>query len=142
MSREIAVDQLLFGVAEVPNEAVVKTGQTIRNITVPGKKALIHEGSGKILGVVSRTYRVVTNQEAVDIAMEVCGKAFPGITAAEWEPKRASAPFTLSYAFIDPLHRSHVLNYMDVGGREDDPFTPFLRVTNSFNRARRSSKRR
>jgi hypothetical protein len=52
MSREIPVDALMFGVAEVPIAAVVKTGETIRNITVPGKKALIHEGSGKILGVV------------------------------------------------------------------------------------------
>jgi hypothetical protein len=136
MSREIAVNLLLFDVAEVPIEAVVKTGETIRNITVPGKKALIHEGTGRILGVVSRNYRVVTNREAVNIAMEVCAKAFPGITAAEWEPKRASAPLTLSYAFIDLLHRSHVLNYTDVGGGADDPFTPFLRVTNSFNGGR------
>lgn len=136
MSREIPVDALMFGVAEVPIEAVVKTGETIRNITVPGKKALIHKGTDKILGVVSRNYRVVTNQEAVNIAMEVCGKAFPGITAAEWEPKRAAAPRTLSYAFIDLLHRSHVLNYMDVGGGAEDPFTPFLRVTNSFNGGR------
>ncbi len=128
MSREIPVDALMFGVAEVPIEAIVKTRETIRNITVPGKKALIHEGTDKILGVVSRNYRVVTNREAVNIAMEVCAKAFPGITAAEWEPKRASAPITLSYAFIDLLHRSHVLNYMDVGGEADDPFTPFFRV--------------
>ena len=58
MSREIPVDALMFGVAEVPIEAVVKTGETFRNITVPGKKALIHEGTGKILGVVIRQKRV------------------------------------------------------------------------------------
>ena len=92
--------------------------------------------SGMVLGVVSRDYKVVTNQEAVQIAREVCAKAFPGIAPLEWEAKRASAPRTLSYAFIDLMHRTHVLNYMGNEGDESDPFTPFLRVTNSFNGAR------
>lgn len=50
--------------------------------------------------------------------------------------KRAAAPRTLSYAFIDLMHRTHVLNYWDSEIKKDDPFTPFLRVTNSFNGAR------
>ncbi len=85
MSLEIPVDALIFGVTEVPIEAVVKTGETIRNITVPGKKAVIHKWTDKILGVVSRNDLVGANPEAVTIAMEVCAKAFPSITAAEWE---------------------------------------------------------
>jgi hypothetical protein len=54
----------------------------------------------------------------------------------EWDAKRASAPRTLSYAHIDLMHRTHVLNYYDTAVGKDDPFTPFLRVTNSFNGAR------
>jgi hypothetical protein len=86
--------------------------------------------------VVSRDYRVVTNLEAVKLAQEVCEKAFPGLSSVEWEAKRAAAPRTLSYAFIDLMHRTHVLNYMGTEIGKDDPFTPFLRVTNSFNGAR------
>jgi hypothetical protein len=40
-------------------------------------------------------------------------------------------PRTLSFAHIDLLHRTHVLNYWDSEIKKNDPFTPFLRVTNS-----------
>ena len=132
MSRDISVESLLFGVEQVPIEAVGARGRVL----VPGKKALLNAANGMVLGVVSRDYKVVTNQEAVQIARDVCAKAFPGIAPLEWEAKRASAPRTLSYAFIDLMHRTHVLNYMGNEGDESDPFTPFLRVTNSFNGAR------
>ena len=136
MSRDIAVDSLFFGVEQFPVEAVANLDGKERRIVVPGRKALLNAASGMVLGIVSRDYRVVTNKEAVEIAREVCAKAFPGIAPLEWDATRASAPRTLSYAFIDLMHRTHVLNYMGNGGDESDPFTPFLRVTNSFNGAR------
>lgn len=136
MKTDVSVQDLLFGVDQVPVEAVIDSNGHTRRITIPGKKALINNRSGQVLGVVSRDYRVVTNQEAVNLAREACGIAFPGISPLEWEAKRASAPRTLSYAHIDLMHRTHVLNYYDTGVGQSDPFTPFLRVTNSFNGAR------
>jgi hypothetical protein len=136
MKPEISIQDLLFGVDQVPVEAVIGTNGHTRRITIPGKKALVNQRTGYILGVVSRDYRVVTNQEAVDLAREACRIAFPGVSPMEWEAKRATAPRTLSYAHIDLMHRTHVLNYWDTEIKKDDPFTPFLRVTNSFNGAR------
>jgi hypothetical protein len=136
MKPDISIQDLLFGVDQVPIEAVLGTNGHTRRITIPSKKALVNQRTGHILGVVSRDYRVVTNQEAVDLAREACGIAFPGISPMEWEAKHASAPRTLSYAHIDLMHRTHVLNYYDTEIKKDDPFTPFLRVTNSFNGAR------
>jgi hypothetical protein len=136
MKTDVSVQDLLFGVDQVPIEAVLGTNGNIRRICIPGKKALVNQHTGRVLGVVSRDYRVVTNQEAVDLAREACGIAFPGISPMEWEAKRASAPRTLSYAHIDLMHRTHVLNYYDTAVAKNDPFTPFLRVTNSFNGAR------
>jgi hypothetical protein len=136
MKTDASLEDLLFGVTSVPVEAVLGTNGHTRRITIPGKKALVNQRTGHILGVVSRDYRVVTNQEAVNLAREACGIAFPGISPMEWEAKRASAPRTLSYAHIDLMHRTHVLNYWDNEIKKDDPFTPFLRVTNSFNGAR------
>ena len=136
MSRDIAVDSLFFSVEQVPIEAVANQDGKERRIVVPGKKALLNAANGTVLGIVSREYKVVTNPEAVQIAREVCAKAFPGIAPLEWDANRASAPRTLSYASIDLMHRTHVLNYMENEGDESDPFTPFLRVTNSFNGAR------
>lgn len=136
MKHTPSVQDLLFDVEQVPIEAIVGSNGNTRRISIPGKKALIHQRTGNVLGVVSRDYRVVTNQEAVKLAQEVCEKAFPGLSSVEWEAKRAAAPRTLSYAFIDLIHRTHVLNYWDNEIKKDDPFTPFLRVTNSFNGAR------
>ncbi len=48
----------------MPVEAVIGDKGNTRRISIPGKKALIHQGSGQVLGVVSRDYRVVTNREA------------------------------------------------------------------------------
>jgi len=136
MKPEISVQDLLFGVDQVPIEAVIGTNGHTRRITIPGKKALVNQRAGHILGVVSRDYRVVTNQEAVDLAREACGIAFPGISALKWEVKRAAAPRTLSYAHINLMHRTQVLNYWYTEIKKGDPFTPSLRVTNSFNGAR------
>jgi hypothetical protein len=136
MSRETSVQDLLFDVDQVPIEAVVGSNGSTRRISIPGKKALVNKLTGLVLGVVSRDCRVVTNQEAVKLAQEVCEKAFPGLSSVEWEAKRAAAPRTLSYAFIDLMHKTHVLNYWDSEIKKDDPFTPFIRVTNSFNGAR------
>lgn len=136
MKRETSIQNLLFDVDQVPIEAVIGTNGETRRINIPGKKALVNQRTGLVLGVVSRDYRVVTNQEAVDMARDVCEKAFPGLSSVEWEAKRAAAPGTLSYAHIDLMHRTHVLNYWDSEIKKDDPFTPFLRVTNSFNGAR------
>lgn len=136
MSHETSIQDLLFDVDQVAIEAVVGSNGSRRHISIPGKKALVNQLTGLVLGVVGRDYRVVTNQEAVNLARDVCEKAFPGLSSVEWEAKRASAPRTLSYAFIDLVHKTHVLNYWDSEIKKDDPFTPFLRVTNSFNGAR------
>ena len=52
MKRETSVQNLLFEVDQVPVEAVVGTNGHTRRIHIPGKKALIHQGTGHVLGVV------------------------------------------------------------------------------------------
>jgi hypothetical protein len=68
MKPEISFQDLLFGVDQVPVEAVLGTNGHTRRICIHGKKAQVNQMTGHILGVVSRDYRVVTNQEAVDLA--------------------------------------------------------------------------
>ena len=97
MKLETSVQNLLFDVDQVPIEAVVGSNGSTRRISIPGKKALLNQRTGLVLGVVSRDYRVVTNQEAINLAREVCDKAFPGLSSVEWEAKRGAAPRTLSY---------------------------------------------
>lgn len=136
MPNPISVQDIFFDVAVAPVEAVIAANGGTRRLMIPGKKALVNQRTGRVLGVVGRDYRVVTNQEAVKLAHEVCSHAFPGLSESEWEAGRAAAPRTLGHAFIDLLHKTHVLNYWDSEIKKEDPFTPFLRVTNSFNGAR------
>lgn len=135
MSKETEVSTLLFDVVTSPLEAV--TGPGIQRVRIPGKKAILHANTRQVLGVVGSDYRIVTNREALAMAMQVCAKAFPGMPADEWEPTQATAPATLSFASIDIFHRTHILNLLGPDVRtKDDPYTPFVRVTNSFNRLR------
>lgn len=127
---------LMFDVDMAPVHAVLNRGGAVMHRTIPHKRAIIHRPSGRVLGVVSSGYRIVTNQEALKLARLVCARAFPGVAAAEWEPARVSAPLTLGHANIDLHHRTHVLNLSGAGGDGKDPYTPFLRVTNSFNGTR------
>lgn len=136
MKPEITLQEVLFEITEAPIEVQVTRQGFSQRIIVPGKKALIHQENDHVLGIVGRDYRVVTNREAVELAREVCGQAFPGLSLQEWQAKRVAAPRTLSRAHIDLMHATHVLNYHDTGVGQNDPFTPFLRVTNSFNGAR------
>lgn len=136
MNRNVELKDLLFSVSEAPVHATVTRGGVERRVAIPEKKALIHAVTGQVLGVVGRSYHVVTNQEAINLGLEVCKHVFPGVIATDWKPNRARAPKTLSFALIDLVHCTHVLNYLGVGGKEEDPYTPFIRVTNSFNRAR------
>jgi hypothetical protein len=133
---EISVNDVLFDVETVPLEAVLHGAKGEIRVKVLGKKALLHATSRAVLGVVSHGYRVVPNREALDLGFKACERAFPGISPAEWEATRVAAPRSLSYASIDLNHRTHVLNLLGLGVMDDDPYTPFLRVTNSFNGSR------
>jgi hypothetical protein len=96
MKTVVSLEDLLLGVTSVPVETVLGTNGSTRRVLIPGKNALVNQDSGCILGVVSREYRVITNQEAVNLAREVCENAFPGLALVEWDAKRAFAPRTLS----------------------------------------------
>jgi diadenosine tetraphosphatase ApaH/serine/threonine PP2A family protein phosphatase len=101
-------------VDQVPIEATLGSNGNTRRISIPGKKALIHQRTGNVLGVVSRDYRVVTNQEAVKLAQEVCEKAFPGLSSVEWEAKRGAAARHFAHqqqriCFIGHSHRPAML---------------------------------
>ncbi len=138
MKPRFALQDVLFDVDTAAVEAVVSHGVGFppTRCRVPAKQALVHRPSGRILGIVGTGYRIVTNREALDLAHTVCARAFPGVTAHEWAPTRVIAPQTLSYASIDLHHRAHVLNLSFADRTRDDPYTPFVRVTNSFNGSR------
>jgi len=112
--------------------AVTRNGET-RHIPAPHRKALIAADTGRILGIVGESYRVFTNQQAIDLCKQFCREAFPDTTASEWIYEVGHGPSTRSWAALDIRHRSHTMNLLGLQGGPSDTYTPFARITNSYN---------
>ena len=105
---------VLFPVEEHPVFVAVPNESGERRIVAPGKKAIVNLASQRVLGVVSRDYRLVTNQEALDWAYECCRCVFPDTNPAEWEVSATDGPSTGGYCRIDLVHRTAALDFGDV----------------------------
>ncbi len=134
MPRISDLNDILFAVETHPVFVSVREGQVERRIRVPEKKAVLNRTGGRVLGIVSRGYRLVSNQEALDLAKKCCRAAFPETQESEWHVGVVDAPATGGHCFIDLLHNSAALDFSVVpAAKRPDTFGPFIRVTNSYN---------
>lgn len=134
MPRLTQIDEILFPVEEHPVFVSVPTKSGERRLSVPDKKAIVKKNTNRVLGVVSRGYRLVTNREALDWAYQCCQTSFPETKPGEWEVKATDAPSTGGHCFIDLVHNSAALDFEFVPAKDrPDAFGPFIRVTNSYN---------
>ena len=134
MPRLTQLDDVLFPVEEHSVFVGVRTKSGERRLSVPGKKAIVNTKTNRVLGVVSRGYRLVTNHQALDWAYQCCRTVFPETKPGEWEVKASDAPGTGGHCFIDIVHNSTALDFEFVAAENrPDVFGPFIRVTNSYN---------
>ena len=89
---------VLFPVEEYPVFVVMPDESGERRLPAPGKKAIVNLASQRVLGVVSRDYQLVTNQEALAWAYECCRCVFPDTNQAEWDVSATDGPSTGGYA--------------------------------------------
>lgn len=137
MPRLTQLNDVLFPVEEHPVFVSVKVGSGERRVPVPEKKAIVNGNSGRVLSIVSRGYRLVTNREALDMASKCCRTVFPETQPNEWEVRTTDAPATGGHCFIDLVHNSTALDFTLVSAKErPDAFGPFIRVANSYTGAR------
>lgn len=134
MARLTTLPDVCFPVAERPVYSTVDGPSGERHLPIPGKKAIVNCSTGRVLGVVSRDYRLVTNKQALAWAYECCRAVFPRHRSAEWAVSATDAPATGGHCHIDLVHRSAALDFGDVRpGQRPEAFGPFIRVTNSYN---------
>ena len=127
-------NELFFRVGTVPVLADVGHGPPQR---IPGKKAVVNCENDRVFAVVSDSYQLVPNRQAVDYGRQCCETAFPDTRADEWEIQFSDAPGTAGHCFVDLLHKTAAMNFNAVPGRDrGDAYGPFVRVTNSYNRTR------
>ncbi len=134
MARLCQLDDVLFAVGEHPIFVSVKSPSGEKRISVPDKKAIVHGVTGRVLGIVSRGYRLVSNRQALEWTFQCCRTVFPETDSSEWAVKAIDAPSTAGHCCIDLVHNSTILDFSLVSpeGRPD-VFGPFIRVTNSYN---------
>src|SRR5258705_7417452 len=128
------LEEVLFPVEQHPVFVVVRDESGERRLPARDKKAIVNVASQRVLGIVSREYRLVTNQEALEWAYQCCRSVFPNTDAAEWDVCATDGPSTGGHCRIDLMHRTAALDFGDVRpGQRPEAFGPFIRVTNSYN---------
>lgn len=95
---------------------------------------MVNKMTNRILGVVGRDYRLVTNREALDRAIRCCQAVFPETEPGEWAARSTDAPSTGGHCLVGLAHRSSAFVFKFVAARDRlDAVVPFIRVTNSCN---------
>ena len=98
------------------------------------KRAIVNRTTHRVLGIVSRDYRLVSNREAIEMAHECCSTIFPETKPGEWDVRSIDAPATAGYCHIDLVHNSTALDFTFVSpDQRPDAFGPIICVTNSYN---------
>lgn len=134
MARLTKLDDVLFPVEEHPVFVSVAEKDGERRLAVPDKKAIVNRATQRVLGVVSRGYRLVSNREALKMAYECCRTVFPETKPGEWEANAIDAPSTAGYCHIDLVHNTTALDFKFVSAdQRPEAYGPFIRVTNSYN---------
>ena len=125
MSRITNPDELFFPVVTQRIYTKQTDDDLAEEIPVPNRLAVIDTKTNRVLGVVGKDYRLVTNEEACAYA-RMCAKAvFQDTKDEEWEIFSADAPESGIYCHIDLRHKTGKLDfsYKLVGTREDVPDT-------------------
>ena len=134
MPRLTQLDDVLFPVETRPVFAADNGDASGKLLPVPDRKAIVDTQQRRVLGIVSREYRLVSNREALGWAYQCCRKVFPETKDTEWEVKATDAPATAGHCFIDLVHNSTALDFSVVPAQSrPEVFGPFIRVTNSYN---------
>lgn len=98
---------------------------------IPGFQAITNLQTGHVYSVVTKGYRLVTNQEAIDLARQCFQQLFGVESTHPMEVFNITTSQSRSYCHIDFIHRDYAIN---LGRRET--WLPYLRATNSYNRTR------
>ena len=95
-------------------------------------QAVVDAEKGTVFAVVTSDYELVTNEQAYEQAKDVITKVFNMTTIDDMACLNITLPSTRSFCHIDLIHKG-----ADFSPWEQDKWTAFIRITNSYNRTRR-----
>lgn len=94
--------------------------------------AVLDLDRGHAFAVVTDEYKLITNEKAYDMAADAMKRVFAATKLEELACLNITMPKSRSFCHIDLIHRS-----AEFSPWENDKWTAFLRITNSYNRTRR-----
>lgn len=98
---------------------------------IPRFEAVVDVDRNYVFSVVGNGYKLITNEEAVKLGAECFKSVFSKTTSDGMEVFNITTPKTRSFCHIDFVHKDSVFEPW-----EKDKWSPFLRVTNSYNRTK------
>ena len=123
------MEKAFFPVVEEHISVDVFMGQPKR---ILGYKALVDQQTGKVISVVSSKYRLLLNREAYDLADIIIRAVFEGKKLCDFECFNILMPQTNSSCRIDLIIPN---DFNNLFGKESESWTPFVRISNSYNRS-------
>ena len=129
--QQFDLEEAFFPVVEEPVNVEVFMGQSKR---IPGYKAIVEQKTGKVFSVVSSKYQLLLNREAYELADIIIQAVFEGKKLCDFECVNILMPQTKGSCRIDLI----LPNYFNqLFGKKSESWTPFVRITNSYNRSLR-----
>ena len=123
--EEAEHERAFFPVSKIRVHAT-DTGHTFRR-----HWAIVSEDRNEIFSIVTEDYQLVSNARAYELGRRAFGLVFGKDAVAGLGLFNVIMPATRSWAHIDMTAESTAFE-----PRRGDPWRPFLRVTNSYNRSR------
>ena len=99
---------------------------------LPRHFAVVESESDHVFAVVTENYKLVTNQQAYELAAEALKVVFDFTVLKDMACLKIIMPKTRSFCHIDLIHKES-----DFEPWKDDQWIPFIRITNSYNRTHR-----
>lgn len=134
--RHLVIDDVLFPVDLSPvyienkaDEGIVVPDEDREFKPVSGFSAVVARDDDHVFSVVAKNYRLITNREAVKLGETCFEQVFNLLKVKDMKVFNIIMPKTRSFCHIDYVHPEAKHDYFD-----NDPWTPYLRVTNSYNR--------
>jgi hypothetical protein len=124
--KEVSLEKALFPVELRPVWVPMERGNLEE---ISRYQAVVDVNQRHVFSVVANDYKLVHNREAVELGRQCFGAVFQLTSPDAIKPYNIVMPKTRSFCHIDFIHPDASFDFYD-----EDPWTPFLRVTNSYNR--------
>ena len=137
MERNTNIAEALFpvGFADVFLEGMTEGEYPMpAKIPVENYRAIINLSTGNVLSVVSKHYKLITNEQAIEFGKECYKKVFNVNSASNFEVFNVIISSTLAYCLIDIIMKGYQVNIW-----KQEIYLPFIRITNSYNRTKKLS---